>query len=80
MKTVTTYDREDYDEQHKEVENMSLDKLITAFDSVDEAALSDYCYSGTESDFRNHRNHMVMYRVFDILTGVDKKYKVVEIA
>lgn len=80
MITTTTYEQKDYFAQKDEIDNMSLSNLITALDEVDAEALPAYSYTGSLDDFRNHRVHMIMYRVLDILSNADKRYKVVEIS
>lgn len=64
---VREYDNEDYDNQEETVENMSRKELADSVRKIARGWLPDYNFTGDESDFDNHKLHMIMNRVAEIL-------------
>lgn len=64
---VKEYELEDYDNQEETVENMSRNELADNVREIARGWLPDYNFTGDESDFDNHKLHMIMDRVAEIL-------------
>ena len=65
--TIRKYDMEDYDIQSEQVDKMSNQELADSIRKIARGWLPDYNFSGDESDFDNHKRHMIMDRVDKIL-------------
>ena len=64
---VREYDNEDYDNQEETVQNMSRKELADSVREIARGWLPDYNFTGEEDDFDNHKLHMIMNRVAEIL-------------
>ena len=64
---VKEYELEDYGNQKETVENMSGKELADSVRGIARGWLPDYNFTGDESDFDNHKLHMIMNRVAKIL-------------
>lgn len=67
MKQYTVYEMEDYNIQEEQVEKMSTKELADYVRYVARGWLPDYNFTGTEDDFAQHKDQMIMRRVAKIL-------------
>lgn len=65
--TVREYEKEDYEQQEYTVENMSRKQLAESIEGIARGHIGDYNFTGSETDFDNHKLQMIMRRVAEIL-------------
>ena len=72
---VTEYEFEDYEQQRYDVWHKSMAELANFIEYVARGYLSDYNYTGSESDFYNHYEQMMMAKAVEVLRGLEDGIK-----